>query len=109
MWTRNIDDVLLSLWFNGPEFPDKLMKPAKTKTQMMSNPVSKEETSSLPPPPPLPPPQASRPQGFSALAAKNTLQVGIELDDCFAGNEEDESDISDIDSDGGHSDNEMYT
>ena len=52
MWTRNIDDVLLSLWFNGPEFPDKLMKPAKTKTQMMSNPVSKEETSSLPPPPP---------------------------------------------------------
>ena len=73
----------------------------------MSNPVSKEETSSLPPPPL--PPQVSRPQGFSALAAKNTLQVGIELDDCFAGNEEDESDISDIDSDGGHSDNEMYT
>ena len=104
MWTRNIDDVLLSLWLNGQEFPDKLMKPAKTKTQMMPNLVSKEETSSPPPPP-----QASRPQGFSALAAKNTLQVGIELDDCFAGNEEDESDISDIDSDGGHSDNEMYT
>ena len=70
----------------------------------MPNLVSKEETSSPPPPP-----QASRPQGFSALAAKNTLQVGIELDDCFAGNEEDESDISDIDSDGGRSDNEIYT
>ena len=61
MWTRNIDDVLLSLWFNGPEFPDKLMKPAKTKTQMMSNPVSKEETSSLPPP--LPPAPSFKMQG----------------------------------------------
>ena len=49
---------------------------------------------------------------FSALAAQYTLQDGIESDDdCFAGNEGDESDkdTSDIDSDSGDSDNEVYT
>ena len=75
---------------------------------MMQNLVCNEET----PSPPPPPSQASRPQRFSALVAKNTLQVGIELHDgCFAGNEEDESDIgtSDNDSYSGDSDNEVYT
>ena len=56
------------------------------ETLMMQNPICNEETP--PPPPPPPPPQALRPQQFSALVAKYTLQDGIESDDdCFAGNE----------------------
>ena len=65
------------------------MKPAKSRAPMLQNLVCNEET---------PPP-------------KNTLQAGIELDDdCFAGNEEDESDTntSDNDSDSGCSDYEVY-
>ena len=108
-WTRNIDGELVPLWYNGQQFPDELLKPVKSKVSMIQNPVCNEET---PPPPPPPPPKASRLQRFSALVAKNTLQVGIELDDgCFAGNEEDESDTdtSDNDNNSGDSDNEVYT
>ena len=65
------------------------------------------------PPPPSPqPPQAWCLQQFSALAAKYTLQDGIELDgDCFVRNKGDESDTStsDNDSDSGDSDDEVYT
>ena len=70
-WTRNTK--LVPFWFNGQQFPDGLMKPTKQRAPMMQNPVCKEET---PPPPPLPPPQALRPQRFSALVAKYTLQNG---------------------------------
>ena len=83
------------------------MKPAKRKAPMTQNPVCNEET-----PPPSPPLQASRPQRFSALVAKYTLPNGVETDDdCFAGNEGDESitNTSDNDSDSGDSDDEVYT
>ena len=98
----------MPLWFNGQQFPDELMKPAKRRAPMMQNPVSNEET---PPPPPSPSPQVLRPQRFSALVAKYTWQDGKESDDCFAGNEGDKSDngTSDNDSDSGDSDDEVYT
>ena len=93
-----MDSELLPLRFNGQQFPDELMKPAKRKAPMMQNLVCNKETP-VPPAPAAPaaaaPPQASHPQRFSALAAKYTLQDGIELDDdCFAGNEGDESDTN---------------
>ena len=65
--TRNTGGELS--WFNGQQFPDGLMKPAKRKAPMTQIPVFKEETTS-PPPLPAPPPQASPQQRFSALAAK---------------------------------------
>ena len=65
--TRNTGSELS--WFNGQQFPDGLMKPAKRKAPMAQIPVFKEETTS-PPPLPAPPPQASPQQRFSALAAK---------------------------------------
>ena len=77
------------------------MKPAKRNVPMTQNHVCNEET------PSPPPTQTSRPQKFSALVAKYMLKDGIESnDDCFAGNERDESDTgtSDNDSDSGDSD-----
>ena len=96
-WTRNTDGELVPLWFSGQRFPDELMKPAKRKAPMTQNPVCNEET----------PPSHHHPQRFSALVANCTLQDWIESnDDCFTGNEEDESDTgtSDHDSDSGDSD-----
>ena len=88
------------------------MKPAKRKSPMTQNLVCNKKTPPPPPPPPSSPPQVSRPQQFSALAAKYTLQDSTESDDdCFAGKEGDESDTdtSDNDSDGGGSDDEVCT
>ena len=65
--TRNTGGELS--WFNGQQFPDGLMKPAKRKAPMTQIPVFKEETTS-PPPLPAPPLEASPQQRFSALAAK---------------------------------------
>ena len=101
-WTRNTDGELVPLCFSGQRFPDELMKPAKRKAPMTQNPVCNEET----------PPSHHHPQRFSALVANCTLQDWIESnDDCFTGNEEDESDTgtSDHDSDSGDSDDEVYT
>ena len=84
------------------------MKPAKRRAPITQNPVCNEET----PPPPPQLPQGSRPQQFSAVVGKHTFQDGMESDDdCFAGNEGDESDTdtSDNDSDSGDSDDEVYT
>ena len=39
-----MDGKLMPLWFMGQQFPDELMKPAKSKAQMMQNPVCNEET-----------------------------------------------------------------
>ena len=76
----------MPLWFVGQQSPDELIKPAKRKSTMTQNLVCNEET------PPSPPTQASRPQLFSALVAKYTLQDSIEShDDCLVGNEGDES------------------
>ena len=100
-------DELVPLRFNGQQFPDELMKPAKQRAPMKQNPVCNKET-----PPPLPPPQALRSQCFSVLVAKYMLQDGIESDDdCFAGSKWDEADtdISENDSDSGDSDDELYT
>ena len=33
-WTKNTNGKLLLLWFNGEQFPDELMKPAKRKAPM---------------------------------------------------------------------------
>ena len=74
----------------------------KAKTQ---NPVYNEEK----PPPLPPPPEASRPQQFSAIVAKYTLQDGVESDDdCFAGNKRNKSD-TDNESDCSDSDDEVHT
>ena len=76
---------------------------------MTQNLVCNEETP--PPPRTSPPPQASRPQQFSALVTKCTLQDSIESDvGCFASYEGDESDTdtSDNDSDIGGSNDEVY-
>ena len=78
---------------------------AKQKPPMTQNPVCNEETLQSP----LSPPQALRPRRFSALVANYALKNGIESNDnCFAGNDGDESDAdtSDNDSD---SDDEVYT
>ena len=78
---------------------------------MLQNPVCDEETPP-PPPPSLSSRQALHPQQFSALVAKYMLQdVKESDDDCFAGNEGDESDTdtSDNESDSGDSDDEVYT
>ena len=108
----------MPLWFNGQQFPDELMKPAKQKAPMTQNFVCNKETL-LPSPPsqPSPPPQASCPQRFSALLARYTLYIatlqdGIESDDdSFAGNEGDESDTNTSDNDcgSGSSDEKVYT
>ena len=71
---------------------------------MTLNPVCNEETP--------PPPQALHLQRFSALVAEYALQDGVESDDdCFSGNEGDESetDTSDNDRDSGDSDDEVCT
>ena len=104
-WTRNTAGELVLLWFNEKQFPDELMKPEKRRAPMTHNPVVNEET-------PPPPPQALCPQRFSALIAKCKLHDGKGSDDdCFAGNEgnESDSDTSDNDSDSGESDDEVYT
>ena len=67
-WTRYTDGELAPLLFNGQQFPDEPMKPAKPKASLKQNPVSIEETPP-PPPPQLPSQQrqTSHPQQFSAL------------------------------------------
>ena len=91
---------LVPLWFNGKQFPDELIKPEKTKVNIVCN----EET----PLPPLPP-QAWRPTRFSVPVEKYTLQDSIKSDDdFFAGNEGDKFDTDTSDSDSGGSNDEAY-
>ena len=85
------------------------MKPAKRKAKMMQNPVCNEETPTLLP---AAPPQASHPQRIYEFVSKQTFQDSIESDDdCFAGNEGDESNTSTSDnaSDSADSDDDVYT
>ena len=99
-WTRNTDGELVPLWLNGQQFPNELMKLAKQRAPMIQNPVCNKEKPLPPSPSPPLPPQALSPQQFSALAAKYMLQDGKESDDnCFAGNDGDESDINTSDND----------
>ena len=43
VWTRNREGEFVPLWFNGQQFPDELMKPAKQKAPVTQNPVCNEE------------------------------------------------------------------
>lgn len=47
-WTRNREGEFVPLWFNGQQFPDELMKPAKQKAPVTQNPVCNEEKPSPP-------------------------------------------------------------
>ena len=76
---------------------------------MTQNPACNKETSSSSPPLL---PQALPSHLFSALAAKYVLQNDIDLDDdCFEGNQGNESDTDTFENDGnsGDSENEVYT
>ena len=103
VWTRNREGEFVPLWFNGQQFPDELMKPAKQKAPVTQNPVCNEEKPCPPPRPPPPPPPLPLttttisivPTTIFSTCWKYTLKAGIKSDDdCFADNKGEEMNLT---------------
>ena len=95
VWTRNTEGEFVPLWFNGQQFPDELMKPAKQKAPAKQNPVYNEEK---PSPPPLSLTTTTIsivPTTIFSTCWKYTLKAGIKSDDdCFADNKGEEMNLT---------------
>ena len=67
VWTRNREGEFVPLWFNGQQFPDELMKPAKQKAPVTQNPPS-----------PTPPPHHHHPKHRTHNDFQHLLEIHVE-------------------------------
>ena len=77
VWSRNREGEFVPLWFNGQQFPDELMKPAKQKAPVTQNPVCNEEKP-CPPPSPTPPPHHHHHKHRTHNDFQHLLEIHVE-------------------------------